>query len=294
MMTEELALDSPTRRLLSTFLDGRNPSTVLAYQRDLAAFCAPDSIPAGAERLLSLSHGEANLAIFQYRASMQEKGLAPATINRRLAAVRSLVKLARTIGMVPWAIDVPNVKEEKYRDTRGPGADAMPALLGATESSRDRAIVHLLFDLALRRVEVTRLDLEDYRPPSLWVLGKGKAGKLAVTPPPPTVEALERWLGDRGDAPGPMFCNLDGGHARGRLDAGSVNRIVGGLAKKAGLPHIRPHGLRHSSITLALEMTNGNVRDVQKFSRHRDVRTISTYDDARTDIAGRVAAMVAG
>jgi len=54
VVTGELATDSPTRRLIATFLGGRNPSTLLAYSRDLAAFFAPHSIPEGAERLFPL------------------------------------------------------------------------------------------------------------------------------------------------------------------------------------------------------------------------------------------------
>ena len=37
------------------------------------------------------------------------------------------------------------------------------------------------------------------------------------------------------------------------------------------------------------ELTNGNLRMVQKFSRHRDANTVQIYDDNREDLAGRVA-----
>ncbi len=56
----------------------------------------------------------------------------------------------------------------------------------------------------------------------------------------------------------------------------------------------RPHGLRHAAITEALELTSGDGRAVQRFSRHRDVRTIERYDDSRQDLAGEVAWKVAG
>ena len=51
--------------------------------------------------------------------------------------------------------------------------------------------------------------------------------------------------------------------------------------------------LRHAAITEALDKTNGDVRAVQRFSRHCDVRTLQVYDDARIDLAGRVAREVA-
>ena len=48
----------------------------------------------------------------------------------------------------------------------------------------------------------------------------------------------------------------------------------------AGLSRVvRPHGLRHGSITKALDLTRGNLRDVAVFSRHRKSRTLQVYDD---------------
>ena len=71
-------------------------------------------------------------------------------------------------------------------------------------------------------------------------------------------------------------------------------RIVETLGEKAKLSGtVRPHGLRHAAITEALERTNGNLRLVQRFSRHRDVRVLEVYDDNRTDLGGEVARLVA-
>jgi integrase len=69
---------------------------------------------------------------------------------------------------------------------------------------------------------------------------------------------------------------------------------VGELASKAGLSRVSPHGLRHAAITEALDLTGGDVRAVQRFSRHRDVRVLNIYDDCREDLAGQVARLVAG
>ncbi len=44
----------------------------------------------------------------------------------------------------------------------------------------------------------------------------------------------------------------------------------------------------------ALDLTGGNVRAVQRFSRHRDLRVLNLYDDNRQDLGGEVAALVAG
>jgi integrase/recombinase XerC len=66
------------------------------------------------------------------------------------------------------------------------------------------AIVRVLFDLALRRSEVTGLDLEhvDIRANRLWVLGKGRKERKAMTMPPRTLNALKAWLKRRGMQPG--------------------------------------------------------------------------------------------
>jgi integrase/recombinase XerC len=52
------------------------------------------------------------------------------------------------------------------------------------------------------------------------------------------------------------------------------------LGERVGVV-VRPHGLRHASVTDALDCTNGNIRVVQRFSRHRNPRPIR-------DLAGRL------
>src|SRR5262249_20304498 len=156
------------------------------------------------------------------------------------------------------------------------------------------ALLRCLYDLALRRAEVVGLDLEDLdlAAGTLAVLGKGRTEKSSVTLPGPTKAALEAWLAIRGPTPGPLFRSLDRARkGNGRLTGGAVYLMVRKLGRKAGL-ETRPHGLRHAAITEALDLT-GDVRAVQKFSRHRDVRTLERYDDARQDLAGEVAKKVA-
>jgi len=55
-----------------------------------------------------------------------------------------------------------------------------------------------------------------------------------------------------------------------------------------------PRGLRHTAITAALDLTGGDVRAVQRFSRHRDIRVLLRYDDNRMDLGGKIAHLVAG
>jgi integrase/recombinase XerC len=76
------------------------------------------------------------------------------------------------------------------------------------------------------------------------------------------------------------------------LSDAAVYALVRGLGEQAGV-RARPHGLRHAAITEALDRTNGDVRAVQRFSRHRKLDTLLIYDDARRDLAGDVARRVA-
>ena len=110
---------------------------------------------------------------------------------------------------------------------------------------------------------------------------------------PDTLASLEAWLAVRGDEPGPLFGSLDRARkGTGRLTGAGLYALVRHLGKQAGLK-VWPHGLRHSAITEALDRTGGDVRAVQRFSRHRDLRTLLIYDDRRNDVAGDVARQVA-
>jgi integrase/recombinase XerC len=291
-------------RLLEAFLAGRKERTIAAYRADLEdfrAFVGVATMGEASSRLLSGSHGEANAAAIAYKAQMTARRLQAATINRRFAALRSLVKLANTLGLVSWALAVENVKAQAYRDTRGPGLDAYKALLAVaqaqpgTKGLRDVALLRLLRDLGLRRGEAVRLDVSDLdlAGDRIMVLGKARSQKEPVTLPEPTKAALEAWLQARGTEDGPLFVNFDRAGKGERLTGSAVYFIVRELGTKAGLT-VRPHGLRHLAITSALDLTNGDLRAVQKFSRHKDVRVLNIYDDNRQDLAGDVARLVAG
>jgi integrase/recombinase XerC len=171
---------------------------------------------------------------------------------------------------------------------------------GRPKAVRDLAIVRLLHDLGLRRGELVALDLADLdleaEAATVAVVGKGRTEKDRLTLPDPTVDALATWMATRGLRPGPLFIRLDPvAEGPDRLTGRGVFLIVRDLGRKAGLAKpVRPHGLRHEAITRALDKTNGDVRTVQRFSRHADTRTVLLYDDRRRDLAGDVAKLVAG
>jgi integrase/recombinase XerC len=293
----------PSEALLRAFWSGRNPRTLAAYQQDWADFCTFWGIPDSREaalRLISLSGGEANATALYYQSSLVERDLAAATVNRRLAALRSLVKLARTLGLVNFALEIAGLRSRSYRDTRGPGSRGVSLLIHTAKSrsdakgTRDTAILRLLYDLGLRRGEAVNLDLADldWEAGTVSVIGKGRTEREALTLPEPTVAVLKAWISVRGSEPGPLFTNFDRAGKGKRLTGRSVERIVKRLGKEAGIV-ARPHGLRHAAITEALDLTRGDVRAVQRFSRRRDLRTLTIYDDNRRDMGGEVAKLVA-
>lgn len=290
--------------LVTAFFSGKNWRTIQAYRQDLESFrwfLGAESINQATAILLGQSLGGANAIALGYKASLIERKLQAATVNRRLASLRSLVKLARTIGLVSWSLEVENIKVLGYRNTRGPGLSGYCCLLDeaskqpSIRATRDCAILHLLYDLALRRDSVVTLNMEhvDLEAGSITVLTKGRTSREARTLPPETKAALEKWIAFRGGGPGPLFFNFDRAKkGNGRLSGTSIYRIVHQLGRRAGFSS-RPHGLRHAAITEALNLTNGDVRAVARFSGHTKIEALIIYDDNRKDIAGEVARLVA-
>lgn len=302
MTTEVVALAEPRpwrRDLAKAFLAGRTPLTVDAYRRDLedfARFLGVPDVEAAARTLIGRGHGEANALALEYRAHLVERGLQATTVNRRLAALRSVVSFARMLGEIPWRLEVRNLKAERYRNMAGPGVAGFRLMLAEATNERDRAMLRLMFGLALRRSEVTGLDREDVdlEGSAVWILGKGRTAKERLTLPEPTKAALAAWIAVRGDQPGALFTNFDyAKKGSGRLTGTGVWQLVRKLGDRAGIKTgARPHGLRHAGITAALDATNGNIRAVQRFSRHRDPAVLIRYDDSRRDMAGEVARLV--
>jgi integrase/recombinase XerC len=155
-----------------------------------------------------------------------------------------------------------------------------------------------MFDLGLRRGEVVGLDVGDVDRDGrrLWVLGKGKAQKEARTLPVPTLEAIDHWLTLRSQVPGgyepALLVNVAGLRPGRRMTGNGLYRVIRSLGDLVGV-RARPHGLRHASITAALDTSKGDVRAAQAHARHANPQTTMRYDDNRQDLAGKVAARLA-
>ena len=308
----ELVKDSTARvsldaaGLVSAFFAGKNAGTVNAYKKDLknfAQFVNAASLEEAAKLLLSSHQGQANAIVLSYQAHLSDLKLAPATINRRLSALKSLVKLAGVVGLCPFTLTVKNITVEPLRDTRGPGEDGVKKLLaslsGKTDpkSLRDVAMIYLMYGQALRRGGVCSLNMEHIEGDggAVWILGKGRKQRQRVTLHPRVSEALRKWKEVRGEASGsdPLFIALDPKANGMRLAGDGLGRLLKKQGKKAGIV-VRPHGLRHAAITRALDAMNGDLRKVRSYSRHKSLDMLLIYDDARKDFAAEVADKVFG
>ena len=150
----------PGDGIVDAFLAGRKPTTLAAYAQDMRSFATflglKDNNDA-ARMLLTAGGGRANALVDDFKKFLIGAGHQPASINRRLATLRSLTKLARLRGICTFTIEVENVKVQKYRDTKGPqrsGYNRLQVEVSKREDAkglRDKAILTLLHDLALRR-----------------------------------------------------------------------------------------------------------------------------------------------
>jgi integrase/recombinase XerC len=277
------------QRLIDIFLSNKSAQTITAYRKDLKDFArflgVEDGNPDEVTRLfLSSGRGSANSIAAEYRTHLEERKLSPATINRRLSALRALVEQAGTLGLVTWELKIKGPKSRSYRDTTGPGTRNVQRMLGLVQTRedakglRDFAILRLLYDLALRRGEAVSLDLEDVdlESGSIKILGKGRTEKETLTLPQPTIEVLRAWIEVRGTDPGPLFTNFDRAGKGERLTGTAVYQIVRKLGQELGIK-TRPHGIRHSSISACVAQFP--LTDVQRFSRHKKLETVAIYVD---------------
>jgi len=197
--TKDLAIISPsdeiapftgtvdTERLVRIFLSNKSERTIAAYKKDLVDFARFLGVEDGglddaARRFLSVGRGGANALAAEYREHLESRKLSPATINRRLSALRSMVEQAATLGLVSWELKIKGPKSRSYRDTAGPGTRNVQRMMTHVRAREDKkgirdfAILRLLYDLALRRGEVVSLDLEDVDLETcvVRILGKGR------------------------------------------------------------------------------------------------------------------------
>jgi integrase/recombinase XerC len=271
-------------------------STRKQYVKAIENFCQfaynGSASPETISEFLALDRYAAIEMVLRYRRHSIDKNLAPSTINVRLAAIKSLVDMARKLGKTTIDLgDIESIPAETYRDTRGISVEQFKSMLEAIDPStsigvRDYAIMLLFWGNALRRGEIASANIEDFLPQQqkLTILGKGKRAKVAIDLTDSVSYALEEWLHFHPrNVPGqPLIVSLSHNCYGARIAGDSIYRIVQGYAEAAGIERrVSPHRLRHSSITAFLDVSGGNLRAAQALSRHSNQNTLTLYDDNR-------------
>lgn len=264
-----------------------------AYQNDLKAFMAFTGIVKPEEfRSVTRSH------VLAWRADLETQRLAGSTIRRKLAALASLYDYLCESNAVTHnpVKGVKRPKVESYEGKTPALGDAQArALLDAPPSDtlkgkRDRAILSVLLYHALRREEVTKLLVKDFRQerrgvPHLCVHGKG--GKLRYIPThPQTLGLVTDYLavaGHGAELEGPLFRRVrapKAGSVATALTPGAVySEVVVQYMKQVGISgdNMGPHVLRATAATSALEH-QADIAKVQEWLGHASISTTRVYD----------------
>jgi len=195
--------------------------------------------------------------------------LAPATIARKLAACRSLLRFALGPAHVPNARLAPRRRRRLPQTRRPEQIDSTLDALGRGDplQLRNRALVELVYSAGLRSREAVELDLGDVDFDQELVRVHGKGGKERIVP---LGEEAAHWLARylrearprlASGAENALFLS-----ARGRrLDTSTLRRI-----------HPHPHLLRHAFATHLLE-GGADLRVIQELLGHSSLSTTQVY-----------------
>jgi integrase/recombinase XerD len=269
--------DPDVEGFLALLAASRSPRTVAAYRRDLASVADRLGRPVASAKLDELE---------RYVAELRAAGLAPSTIARRIAAVRSfflhLVLVGRVQENPAAALELPR-RHRRLPRTLSPGEAErlLEAAAGTTPRAlRDRALAELLYGGGLRVSEAVGLERGGVDLERRLVRALGKRDRERVVPiGRAAADALRRYLAhgrphlERRPRP-ELFLNAQGGP----LTRAGAFLILRRLAGKAGLEpeRVHPHLLRHSFATHLLE-GGADLRSVQELLGHADLSTTELY-----------------
>jgi integrase/recombinase XerD len=204
------------------------------------------------------------------RAGRRPRKLAPATISRKLAAVRAFLRHSLGAARVPDARVAPRRVRRLPAATRGADLDKeLLALEGdGPVPLRNRALVELVYSAGLRSAEAVGLDLGDVDfEQELVHVRRGKGGKERVVPlGEEAAHWVTRYLHEArpalaAGANDALFLSVRGR----RLDTSTLRRLA---------PH--PHRLRHAFATHLLE-GGADLRTIQELLGHSSLSTTQVY-----------------
>jgi site-specific recombinase XerD len=228
----------------------------------------------------------------RYGAGLSAGGASPATVARKLAAVRGLfdflVRVER-VGQNPADLVSSPKREQKL--PRVLSGEQVRTLLERIPADtplelRDRALLELAYSCGLRCEEIVNLDAGsiDFEAEQLRVLGKGSKERILPVGEP-ACRALERYLarGRRALATDPREAALFLSRRGRRLSSSDVTRRLALWVREAALAAgVSPHALRHSFATHLLE-GGADLRTIQELLGHASISTTQIY--TRVDAA---------
>ncbi len=244
-----------------------------AYNRDVSGFLAFVH-----KRLAAVT-----LADLQVWAEKLGQGsLKPASQNRALTAVKSLLSFAHEIGYLAFNVGAA-VKLRPHPDhlaQRILEESEVARLIEAGHEGRDRVLLKLLYVSGVRVSELCGLKWCDAMARreggQISVFGKGGKTRNILLKP----KVWDQLLSIRGQAQAtdPIFRSRKGG---GALDPSAVRRLVYAAARRAGLEqHVSPHWMRHAHASHALDRS-APIHLVQATLGHASVSTTGRYLHAR-------------
>lgn len=258
-------------RLIEIWLHGRSPHTQRAYASDVARLLSKTGKPLASITLADLQ---------SFADSVAE--LSPASRNRPLSAVKSLLAFAHRIGYLPFdvggALRLPAVRgrlAERILSEAG-----VHRMLSLESNERNRALLTLLYASGVRVSELCGLLWRDIQAngDSAQITVFGKGGKTrAIRLPVSVWELLTRLRGDA-DGVQPVFRSRKKG---GALMPVAVLRIVRRAALRAGIDvPVSPHWLRHAHASHALDR-GAPIHLVQATLGHASITTTGRYLHAK-------------
>jgi len=199
----------------------------------------------------------------------------PASVNLALAALDSFY--------AQLGLGRPVVRREDLpaKAPRALSEEQVRRLLRMADraSARDRAIVVMLLYTGLRLAELVALDLDDVRVSArkgLVIVRSGKGDAYREVPLNALVrQVLEEWLEQRPQSAGEGERALFVGRGGRRLSKRSVDDVVRGLGKDAGVK-LSAHLLRHTFLTVLVRKGNDLVL-VAELAGHRRLETTRRY-----------------
>ena len=272
----------PVAGFLGTLQTERGVSrhTLAAYRRDLADF--DRFLVRGGHRLTEVRADD----VVSYLEHARARGLKPASIARRLAAVRGFYRhLVREEALTrdpTEHVDTPRAGRPLPKTLTREAAAALVEALHGTEprAVRDRTLLEVLYATGMRASECLGLRLEDVNLNAGYAVCTGKGQKQRLVPlGEHAVFWLRRYLRDarlsftRKKDCGRLFVNPRGG----ALSRQSLWTVVRRAAAAAGLRRkVSPHVLRHSFASHLLE-GGADLRSVQAMLGHADIGTTQIY-----------------